>query len=117
MLAEPALQGARTDPGAVLKNESQAMSSLRLGKFSRALVVVQVALACGLMGVASIFVQSALQLKKESELALQFARSVPGLTTALVGMSRVEHVQANLALVGVAPASRDQFIKLFESRS
>jgi len=63
------------------------------------------------------FVQSALQLKEESQLALQFARSVPGLTTALVGMSRVEHVQANLALVGVEPASRDQFIKLFESKS
>jgi aryl-alcohol dehydrogenase-like predicted oxidoreductase len=63
------------------------------------------------------FVQSALQLKEESQLALQFARSVPGLTTALVGMSRVEHVQANLALVGIEPASRDQFIKLFESKS
>ena len=63
------------------------------------------------------FVQSALQLKEESQLALQFARSVPGLTTALVGMSRVEHVQTNLALVGIEPASRDQFIKLFESKS
>ena len=62
------------------------------------------------------FVHSALKLKKESELALQFARSVPGLTTALVGMSRVEHVQANLALVGVEPASREQFMMLFESR-
>jgi aryl-alcohol dehydrogenase-like predicted oxidoreductase len=62
------------------------------------------------------FVHSALKLKKESELALQFARSVPGLTTALVGMSRVEHVQANLALVGVEPASREQFMMLFESK-
>jgi len=62
------------------------------------------------------FVHSALNLTKESELALQFARSVPGLTTALVGMSRVEHVLANLALVGVEPASREQFLKLFESR-
>jgi aryl-alcohol dehydrogenase-like predicted oxidoreductase len=62
------------------------------------------------------FVYSALKLKKESELALQFARSVPGLTTALVGMSRVEHVQENLALVGVEPASREQFMMLFESK-
>ncbi|MGH9747902.1 MAG: aldo/keto reductase [Candidatus Acidiferrales bacterium] len=62
------------------------------------------------------FVHSALNLKKESELALQFARSVPGLTTALVGMSRVEHVRANLALVSVEPAAREQFLKLFESR-
>jgi aryl-alcohol dehydrogenase-like predicted oxidoreductase len=62
------------------------------------------------------FVHSALNLKKDSEMALQFARSVPGLTTALVGMSRVEHVRANLALVGAEPASREQFMKLFESR-
>jgi aryl-alcohol dehydrogenase-like predicted oxidoreductase len=62
------------------------------------------------------FVHAALNLTKESDLALQFARSVPGLTTALVGMSRVEHVRANLALVGVEPASREQFLKLFESR-
>jgi aryl-alcohol dehydrogenase-like predicted oxidoreductase len=63
------------------------------------------------------FIHSALKLEKESELALQFARSVPGLTTALVGMSHAEHVRANLALVGVEPASREQFLKLFESRS
>ena len=62
------------------------------------------------------FVHSALNLTTESELALQFARSVPGLTTALVGMSRIEHVRSNLALVGVEPASREQFLKLFESR-
>jgi aryl-alcohol dehydrogenase-like predicted oxidoreductase len=62
------------------------------------------------------FVHSALDLKTDSEMALQFARSVPGLTTALVGMSRVEHVRANLVLVGTEPASREQFLKLFESR-
>jgi aryl-alcohol dehydrogenase-like predicted oxidoreductase len=58
-----------------------------------------------------------LGMKNDSALALQFARSVPGLTTALVGMSQIEHVKANLELVGVEPASRDQFLKLFESRA
>jgi aryl-alcohol dehydrogenase-like predicted oxidoreductase len=62
------------------------------------------------------FIHTSLNLPKESELALQFARSVPGLTTALVGMSRVEHVRANLVLVSVEPASREQFLKLFESK-
>lgn len=62
------------------------------------------------------FVRAALNLQNESELALQFARSVPGLTTALVGMSRMEHVRTNLVLVGVEPASREQFLKLFESK-
>jgi aryl-alcohol dehydrogenase-like predicted oxidoreductase len=63
------------------------------------------------------FVNSALGLKDNASLALQFARSVPGLTTALVGMSQVPHVKANLQLIGVEPASREQFMKLFEQRS
>jgi predicted aldo/keto reductase-like oxidoreductase len=63
------------------------------------------------------FVNSALGLKDNATLALQFARSVPGLTTALVGMSQVPHVKANLELVGIEPASREQFLKLFESRN
>ncbi|MGA7623158.1 MAG: aldo/keto reductase [Candidatus Acidiferrales bacterium] len=62
------------------------------------------------------FVNSALGLKGNASLALQFARSVPGLTTALVGMSQVPHVKANLQLIGVEPASRDQFMKLFEQK-
>jgi len=63
------------------------------------------------------YIGAALGLKHNSEQALQFARSVPGVTTALVGMSRVEHVRANLALIGVEPSPRDQFLKLFEPRS
>jgi aryl-alcohol dehydrogenase-like predicted oxidoreductase len=63
------------------------------------------------------FINGALGLRDNASLALQFARSVPGLTTALVGMSQVPHVKANLELIGVEPASREQFMKLFEQRS
>jgi aryl-alcohol dehydrogenase-like predicted oxidoreductase len=59
------------------------------------------------------FVAEALGLESDAERALQFVRSSPGITTALVGMSRVEHVRANARLVGVAPAIVDQFSKLF----
>lgn len=59
------------------------------------------------------FVASALGLKNDAERALQFVRSSPGITTALVGMSRVEHVEANARLVGEAPATVEQFSKLF----
>jgi aryl-alcohol dehydrogenase-like predicted oxidoreductase len=62
------------------------------------------------------FVSSALGPRENSTLALQFARSVPGLTTALVGMSQTAHVDKNLSLVGVEPATREQFLKLFESK-
>jgi aryl-alcohol dehydrogenase-like predicted oxidoreductase len=62
------------------------------------------------------FIAAALGQTENSSLALQFARSVPGLTTALVGMSRVQHVKSNAELVEVEPASREQFLKLFEAK-
>jgi aryl-alcohol dehydrogenase-like predicted oxidoreductase len=62
------------------------------------------------------FIGAALGVKGDAALALQFARSVPGLTTALVGMSHTEHVNANLALVNVEPTPREQFLKLFEAK-
>ncbi len=58
-------------------------------------------------------VAEAFGLGNDTERALQFARSAPGITTALVGMSRVEHVKANARLVGVAPATVEEFGKLF----
>lgn len=63
------------------------------------------------------YIADTLGLNTNSALALQFARSAPGITTALVGMSDVQHVKANLSLVGVEPAPRDQFLRLFGTRS
>jgi aryl-alcohol dehydrogenase-like predicted oxidoreductase len=59
------------------------------------------------------FVAEALGLEDDAQRSLQFVRSSPGITTALVGMSRIDHVRANAKLVGVAPATVDQFSKLF----
>jgi aryl-alcohol dehydrogenase-like predicted oxidoreductase len=89
--------------------------------------VVQAARALGitLVGSASLlqghlgrklpeFVTRALALEDNLQAALQFARSSPGIATALVGMSRPEHVERNLGLVAVEPASREQLAQLFE---
>jgi len=59
------------------------------------------------------FVAEAFGLDSDAERALQFTRSAPGITTALVGMSRQEHVNANAKLTGIAPATIDQFSRLF----
>jgi len=59
------------------------------------------------------FVAQALGLDNDAERALQFVRSSPGIATALVGMSRAEHVTANARLVGVPPATAEEFTKLF----
>lgn len=45
--------------------------------------------------------------------ALQFARSAPGITTALVGMSNRDHVAENLGLTRFTPMSEDAFSQLF----
>lgn len=58
-------------------------------------------------------VAEAFGLDSDVERALQFARSAPGITTALVGMSRVEHAKANARMVDVAPATIEEFGKLF----
>ena len=58
-------------------------------------------------------VAEAFGLENDAERALQFARSAPGITTALVGMSRAEHAKANARLVGVPPATVEDFSKLF----
>lgn len=110
-----AMPEALTRPNQVVAGETMPM--VQAARNLRINLVTSAALLQGqLTKNLPPFVRSALNLQKESELALQFARSVPGLTTALVGMSRVEHVHANLVLVGVEPAAREQFLKLFESK-
>jgi aryl-alcohol dehydrogenase-like predicted oxidoreductase len=59
------------------------------------------------------FVAQALGLQTDAERALQFVRSSPGITTALVGMSRPEHARANARLVAAPPATVEEFSKLF----
>ena len=59
------------------------------------------------------FVGQALGLQNDAERALQFVRSSPGISTALVGMSHAEHVRANTKLLGIPPATVDEFGKLF----
>ncbi len=52
-------------------------------------------------------------LPTDAQTAVQFVRSTPGVTTALVGMSSVEHVEENLALREVQPVAPDAFGQLF----
>ena len=42
-------------------------------------------------------------LATDAQTAIQFVRSAPGITAALVGISSVEHVEENLQLARVAP--------------
>lgn len=53
-------------------------------------------------------------LASDAQTGIQFVRSAPGITTALVGMSREAHVEENLQLVQVSPVSADALLGVFE---
>jgi aryl-alcohol dehydrogenase-like predicted oxidoreductase len=106
-------------PEALLKpNQAVGGKTMPVVQAARALGITLVTSAALLQGQLTRklpgYIGAALGLSSNSAQALQFARSVPGITTALVGMSRIEHVRANLQLVAVEPAPRDRFLKLFE---
>ena len=52
-------------------------------------------------------------LPTDAQTAIQFVRSAPGVTTALVGMSNREHVEENLQLVNGEPLKAEQLMQLF----
>jgi aryl-alcohol dehydrogenase-like predicted oxidoreductase len=53
--------------------------------------------------------------RTDAQRAIQFARSTPGITVALVGMSKPAHVRENLELASIAPAAEDQYLGLYKS--
>lgn len=53
-------------------------------------------------------------LATDAQTGIQFVRSAPGVTTALVGMSRVAHVEENLDLVAIEPAPAQHVAGLFK---
>lgn len=53
-------------------------------------------------------------LATDAQTGIQFVRSLPGITTALVGMSNVEHVAENLQVARVSPVSQDDFLRVFD---
>ncbi|HEY6129974.1 MAG TPA: aldo/keto reductase [Candidatus Acidoferrum sp.] len=100
-----------------LGNQSVAGKILTVMEAAGKLEVTLIASASLLQGQVANnlpeFVAEAFGLDSDAARALQFARSSPGITTALVGMSREEHVRANAKLISVPPATIDQFSKLF----
>lgn len=55
-------------------------------------------------------------MRNDAARALQFARSIPGIVTALVGMSSRAHVGENLELASIAAMSEAEFNLMFGDR-
>jgi aryl-alcohol dehydrogenase-like predicted oxidoreductase len=52
-------------------------------------------------------------LGTNAQRAIQFTRSTPGITAALVGMSKREHVAENLGVARIAPVAREAYVRLY----
>jgi aryl-alcohol dehydrogenase-like predicted oxidoreductase len=53
------------------------------------------------------------QFKTDAQRAIQFTRSTPCVTTALIGMSNRSHVEENMQVAQTPPASIEEFMSLF----
>ena len=101
-----------------LNNQSFEGARVSLLEAARALGVTVVASASILQGKVARGLPPHLHeplgsLATEAQTAIQFVRSTPGVTTALVGMSRAAHVEENLQLARVAPARAADYQRLF----
>jgi aryl-alcohol dehydrogenase-like predicted oxidoreductase len=54
-------------------------------------------------------------LRTDAQRAIQFTRSTPGIDVALVGMSDVAHVEENLEVAKIPPASAEEYLSLFDN--
>ena len=82
----PALQASGADLNDVLKDVTRGGSSLRIGRLSRALVVVEVAFSCALLVAAGLMVRSITNLS-----STEYPFEVDGLLTAQVALPPADY--------------------------
>jgi aryl-alcohol dehydrogenase-like predicted oxidoreductase len=108
-------------PEALLEsNQTFQGAQVSLLEAARALGVTVVASASILQGKVARGLSDDIReplgsLASDALTAIQFTRSTPGITTALVGMSRRAHVEENLQLARLDPARPDQYQRLFSA--
>ena len=59
----PALQASRMDVNEILKDESRGSSGAKVGRLSRALVIGEIAVSCGLLVASGLAIQSIINLR------------------------------------------------------
>ena len=82
----PALHAARVSAGAALKDDNRSSTSARLGRFSGALVVAELAVSCGLLIAAGLMIKSVVQLKN-----VQMPFAIENILTARVDLPRTAY--------------------------
>jgi predicted permease len=77
----PALQAARADVNEILKDQSRGSSGLRVGRLSKGLVVVEIALSFGLLVAAGLMIRTILNVQ-----TMDFGFAIRDVFTARVGL-------------------------------
>ncbi len=77
----PALRASGGNVSDVLKDEARGTSSFRLGRFSKGLVIAEIALSCGLLVPAGLMTKSVVRLK-----TTEFGFATHDVFTARVGL-------------------------------
>ncbi len=104
--------------------EAYGLANQRTGKEKMSLLVAASRLGIAVMGSATLYqarltqdlpdiVGRVLGMKTDADNAIQFSRSAPGLTTALIGMGHKEHVASNLKPALINPTPPQEWKKLF----
>src|SRR6266849_1379774 len=107
--------------------EAYGLLNQGLGKEKMSLLSAATRLGIAVIGSATLyqarlthglpdFVGQTLGMNSDSENAIQFSRSTPGLTSSLIGMRHKEHVQSNLKPASIPIAPFEQWTKLFTQR-
>ena len=81
----PALQASRADLNEILKDESRGSSGFKIGRVSRVLVMLEIALSCGLLAPAGLMIMSVVNLR---QLDLGFSQD---LFTSRIGLPEKQY--------------------------
>ena len=103
-----------------LENQTYEGAHVSLLEAARALALTVMASASLLQGRVATGLPASIReplgsLATDALTAIQFVRSTPGITTALVGMSQLEHVNENLQLARIDPAATADYQRLFSA--
>jgi predicted permease len=82
----PALRAARTNVTSAMRDDSRSSTSGRLGRFSNVLVVVELAVSCGLLIAAGLMIKSVVQLRN---VPMPFA--IDHVLTARINLPRADY--------------------------
>ena len=98
----PALQATGERVGEVLKDESRGSSGFRMGRFSKALVMAEVALTCGLLVGAGLMIQTIVNLR-----AIDWGFPTEEVFTARIGLFEEDYPE---------PEDRRRFFEQLQTR-